>query len=191
MIYLKSFTQRKYIHKMKQFIRIVAFFLFLSGISYNGLFAQHTNIGKSKSPIYLNTSYSFEERATDLVSRLTPEEKQTLLGNTMSPIPRLGINKYDVWGEALHGVVGRNDNAGMTATSFPNSIAVGSTWDPELIQKEASVIADEARGFNKNVSLHSPIGHLLLSQQEILDGDERPKATVKTHSLFPNWLLAL
>jgi beta-glucosidase len=148
MIYLKSFTQRKYIHKMKQFIRIVAFFLFLSGISYNGLFAQHTNIGKSKSPIYLNTSYSFEERATDLVSRLTPEEKQTLLGNTMSPIPRLGINKYDVWGEALHGVVGRNDNAGMTATSFPNSIAVGSTWDPELIQKEASVIADEARGFN-------------------------------------------
>ena len=75
------------------------------------------------------------------------EEKQTLLGNTMSPIPRLGINKYDVWGEALHGVVGRNNNSGATATSFPNSIAVGSTWDPELIKKEAIVIADEARGF--------------------------------------------
>lgn len=102
----------------------------------------------NEQPIYLNTSYTFEERAADLVSRLTPEEKQTLLGNTMSPVPRLGINKYDVWGEALHGVVGRNNNAGMTATSFPNSIAVGSTWDPELIQKEASVIADEARGFN-------------------------------------------
>src|SRR5690554_7803292 len=102
----------------------------------------------NNQPLYLNTSYSFEERAADLVSRLTPEEKETLLGNTMSPIPRLGINKYDVWGEALHGVVGRNDNAGMTATSFPNSIAVGSTWDPELIRKEASVIADEARGFN-------------------------------------------
>lgn len=112
------------------------------------LTAQDSCSGKNEQPIYLNTAYSFEERATDLVSRLTPEEKQTLLGNTMSPIPRLGINKYDVWGEALHGVVGRNDNAGMTATSFPNSIAVGSTWDPELIRKEASVIADEARGFN-------------------------------------------
>ena len=28
-------------------------------------------------PIYLNTAYSFEERATDLVSRLTLEEKQS------------------------------------------------------------------------------------------------------------------
>lgn len=100
------------------------------------------------TPIYLNTAYSFEERAVDLVSRMTLEEKQALLGNTMSSIPRLGINKYDVWGEALHGVVGRNDNAGKTATSFPNSVAVGSTWDPELIYKEAVVIADEARGFN-------------------------------------------
>lgn len=117
-------------------------------ISFNGLIAQPSEKGKKKPPIYLNTAYSFEERATDLVSRLTAEEKQTLLGNTMSPVPRLGINKYDVWGEALHGVVGRNDNAGMTATSFPNSIAVGSTWDPELIRKEAAVIADEARGFN-------------------------------------------
>lgn len=112
------------------------------------LSTQASNAIKRDKPIYLNTSYSFEERAADLVSRLTPEEKQTLLGNTMSPVPRLGINKYDVWGEALHGVVGRNNNSGMTATSFPNSIAVGSTWDPELILKEATVIADEARGFN-------------------------------------------
>lgn len=102
-------------------------------------------------PIYLNTSYSFEERAADLVSRLTLEEKQSLLGNTMAPIPRLGINKYDVWGEALHGVMGRNNNSGMTATSFPNSNAIGSTWDPDLIRREAEVIADEARGFNHDL----------------------------------------
>ncbi len=105
----------------------------------------------AKKPIYLNTSYSFKERAADLVSRMTPEEKQSQLGNTMPPIPRLGINKYDVWGEALHGVLGRNNNSGMTATSFPNSVAVGSTWDPELIKRETSVIADEARGFNHDL----------------------------------------
>lgn len=103
---------------------------------------------KAQTPIYLNTSYSFKERAADLVSRMTPEEKQSQLGNTMPPIPRLGVKKYDVWGEALHGVMGRNDNSGMTATSFPNSVAVGCTWDPELIKRETNVIADEARGFN-------------------------------------------
>ncbi len=105
---------------------------------------------KAQLPIYLNTSYSFRERAADLVSRMTPEEKQSQLGNTMPPIPRLGVKKYDVWGEALHGVMGRNDNSGMTATSFPNSVAVGCTWSPELIKRETDVIADEARGFNHN-----------------------------------------
>ena len=132
-------------------MRHIFFSTFLLILSTISLPAQTAAPAKSGQPIYLNTAYSFEERAADLVSRMTPEEKQTLLGNTMSSVPRLGINKYDVWGEALHGVVGRNNNAGMTATSFPNSIAVGSTWDPELIRREASVIADEARGFNNEL----------------------------------------
>ena len=106
---------------------------------------------KARKPIYLNTAYSFRERAADLVSRMTPEEKQSQLGNTMAPIPRLGINHYDVWGEALHGVLGRNNNSGMTATSFPNSVAAGATWDPELILRETKVISDEARGFNHDL----------------------------------------
>jgi len=50
-----------------------------------------------KKPIYLNTAYSFKERLPTLVSRMTPEEKQSQLGNTMPPIPRLGVNGYDVW----------------------------------------------------------------------------------------------
>ena len=105
----------------------------------------------SRKPIYLNTAYSFQERAADLVSRMTPEEKQSQLGNTMPPVPRLGINFYDVWGEALHGVLGRTRNSGMTATSFPNSVALGSAWDPALMKRETSVISDEARGFSYDV----------------------------------------
>ncbi|WP_291856928.1 glycoside hydrolase family 3 C-terminal domain-containing protein [Marinilabilia sp.] len=105
----------------------------------------------SKKPIYLNTSYSFEERAADLVSRMTPEEKQSQFGNTMPAIPRLGVNAYNFWGEALHGVMGRNNNSGMTATSFPNSVAAGATWDPELIKRETEVVSDEARGFNHDL----------------------------------------
>lgn len=60
-----------------------------------------TSGGKSNSivtneilSIYLNTAYSFDERETDLVSRLTLEEKQSLLGNKMAAIPRLGIKAY-------------------------------------------------------------------------------------------------
>jgi beta-glucosidase len=106
---------------------------------------------KAKTPIYLNTSYSFKERAADLVSRMTPEEKQSQLGNTMPPIPRLGIRPYDFWGEALHGILGRNNNSGMTATSFSNSVSMGATWDPELIKRETRVISDEARGFNHDL----------------------------------------
>jgi beta-glucosidase-like glycosyl hydrolase len=109
-----------------------------------------SNAANTPLPIYRNTAYSFKERAADLVSRMTLEEKQSQLGNTMPPIPRLGVKKYDVWGEALHGVVGRNDNSGMTATSFPNSVAMGCAWDPELTKRETQFIADEARGFNHN-----------------------------------------
>ncbi|MBO4268574.1 MAG: glycosyl hydrolase, partial [Bacteroidaceae bacterium] len=56
-------------------------------------------------PVFRNTSYSFEVRAVDLVSRLTLEEKQALLGNNMAAVPRLGIRQYNVWSEALHGVL--------------------------------------------------------------------------------------
>jgi beta-glucosidase len=107
----------------------------------------------SKNPIYLNTAYSFEERAADLVSRLTLEEKESLLGNNMAAVPRLGINTYNLWSEALHGILGGAiPGSGMGApTSFPNSVALGSAWDPALIQREASAISDEARAINSPV----------------------------------------
>jgi beta-glucosidase-like glycosyl hydrolase len=105
----------------------------------------------SKKPIYLNTAYSFEERAADIVSRLTPEEKQSLLGNNMAAVPRLGINSYNVWGEALHGIVGMFNPGAGAATSFPSSASLGSAWDPDLMERETAVIADEGRGLNYNV----------------------------------------
>ncbi len=114
-------------------------------------------------PIYLNTSYSFEERAADLVSRLTLEEKQSLLGNNMAAIPRLGIKAYNVWSEALHGVLGfANPDMGLAGpTSFPNSVALGSAWDPELVQRTAEAISDEARAITatgtKGLTYWSPV----------------------------------
>lgn len=117
----------------------------------------------SKLPIYLNTAYSFEERAADLISRLTIEEKESLLGNNMAAIPRLGIKPMNVWSEALHGILGgANPSVGIEGpTSFPNSVALGSAWDPELMQREAAAIADEARAIHqtgtKGLTYWSPV----------------------------------
>ena len=117
----------------------------------------------SQLPIYLNTAYSFEERAADLVSRLTLEEKQSLLGNNMAAVPRLGLKNYNVWSEALHGVLsGANPSAGLLGpTSFPNSVAIGSTWDPAVAEWMASAIAEEARAIyatgTKGLTFWSPV----------------------------------
>ena len=114
-------------------------------------------------PIYLNTAYSFEERATDLVSRLTLEEKQSLLGNNMAAVARLGLKNYNVWSEALHGVLsGANPGAGLLGpTSFPNSVAIGSTWDPAVAEWMAAAIAEEARAIyatgTKGLTFWSPV----------------------------------
>ena len=55
-------------------------------------------------PAYLDESLSFEERAKDLVSRMTLEEKVTQMLHGAPAIPRLGIPAYNWWNEALHGV---------------------------------------------------------------------------------------
>ena len=103
------------------------------------------------TPIYLNTNYTFEERAVDLVSRLTLEEKQSLIGNNQAAVPRLGIPAYNIWSEALHGVLaGGNAAAGVQGpSSFSNSVAIGSSWSVELAEIMGTVITDEARAMNQ------------------------------------------
>ena len=49
----------------------------------------------SSMPAYLDTSLSFEERAADLVSRMTLDEKCDQLGRTTKAVPRLGVARYD------------------------------------------------------------------------------------------------
>jgi beta-glucosidase len=64
------------------------------------------------------------------------------------------------WNEALHGVA----RAGL-ATSFPQSIAMGSTWNPELMQRAANAISDEARVhhnvYGKKLTFWSPTINIL------------------------------
>jgi beta-glucosidase len=88
---------------------------------------------------YLDPSLPAEERAADLVKRLTLEEKASQLVNQSRAIPRLNIPAYDWWSEALHGVA-RNGT-----TEFPEPIGLGATFDAPAIHEMAQVIGVEGR----------------------------------------------
>ena len=63
---------------------------------------------------YKDQNRSFKERAADLVSKMTLEEKITQVGNVASAIPRLDVPAYDYWSEASHGETdGRNGISGV------------------------------------------------------------------------------
>ena len=90
--------------------------------------------------LYKNESAPIHERVMDLLSRLSVEEKISLLRATSPSISRLDIPKYYHGNEALHGVVrpGR-------FTVFPQAIGLAATWNPVLQEQVATVISDEAR----------------------------------------------
>src|SRR5437762_650195 len=97
---------------------------------------------RADTPIYLDKSYSPDERAADLVSRMTLEEKASQMISSQAPaIPRLGIPAYGWWNEALHGVSrlqlenGKNATTLNNTTSYPISLALGSSWDPSLMYR--------------------------------------------------------
>ena len=93
---------------------------------------------------YQDKSLSPEQRADDLISRLTIEEKATLMMNTSRSIERLGIKEYDWWNEALHGVA----RAG-SATVFPQPIGMAASFDTPLVEEVFTAVSDEARVKNE------------------------------------------
>ena len=90
---------------------------------------------------YMDESLSFRERAKDLASKMTLEEKvyQTLHG--APSIDRLGVKSYNYWNEALHGVA----RAGV-ATVFPQAIGLAATFDEDFLEEVADCISTEGRG---------------------------------------------
>ncbi len=104
------------------------------------LFASVTVSAMAQQPAYLDTHLSPQERAHDLIGRMTLEEKVNQLEDWATAIPRLGIPDYQTWNEALHGVA----RAGY-ATVFPQAIGMGATWDPQIMQSMGNVISQEAR----------------------------------------------
>ena len=100
-----------------------------------------------------------DDRVRNLIAQMTFAEKIQQLANDAPAIPRLGLAAYNYWSEGLHGVL--TDGA----TSFPQAIALASAWDPALLERVASAISDEARGFNvksgKGLTYWSPVINML------------------------------
>ena len=95
---------------------------------------------------YKNKSLSPQERAEDLVSKMTLKEKVSQLGNDASAVERLGVPAYNYWNESLHGVA----RAG-TATMFPQAIGLAAIFDENMIKKVGDICSTEARAkYNQN-----------------------------------------
>ena len=81
-----------------------------------------------------------EERAKDLITRLTLEEKTLLMCDQSEAIPRLGIKKFNWWSEALHGLA-NNDSV----TVFPQPVGMAASFDDELVCRIFTAVSDETR----------------------------------------------
>jgi beta-glucosidase len=97
---------------------------------------------------FQNASSPDEDRITDLLSRMTIDEKIDCL-SARPAIPRLGV-KCSPHIEGYHGVAqGGPSNWGQRAptatTQFPQAYGLGETWDPVLLQQVAREEAEEAR----------------------------------------------
>ena len=113
---------------------LLGILLFFSALMATGLGAQNA----AQLP-YLNPALPPQERAADLVHRMTLEEKASQLVNSARAIARLGVPAYNWWSEALHGV------AVDGTTEFPEPIGLGASFDVPGIHEMATDIGVEGR----------------------------------------------
>ena len=104
------------------------------------LFAVASLTATAQQLPYQNPLLTAEQRADDLLSRLTLEEKAKLMMNESPAIERLGIPQFEWWNEALHGI-GRNGHA----TVFPITTGMAASWNDALLERIFDAASDEAR----------------------------------------------
>lgn len=89
---------------------------------------------------WLDATRTFEERAKLLLEAMTDEEKLSQVNYRNQAIPRLGMNPYVWWNEALHGLARSG-----AATVFPQAIGMASTFNGQRIREMGDIIAAEGR----------------------------------------------
>ena len=94
-----------------------------------------------------------EQRARELIAKMSLEEKASLMTHTSAPVEALGIPEYNWWNEALHGVA-RNGKA----TVFPMPIAMAASFDEPLVNEVFTAVSDEARIKNRQALASGHVG---------------------------------
>ncbi len=89
---------------------------------------------------YQDPSLSPHERAVDIVSRMTLEEKAKVMMDVSEAIPHLGIKTFNWWSEALHGIANMGN-----VTVYPEPIGMAASFNDELLFKVFSQVSDEGR----------------------------------------------
>lgn len=126
---------------------------------------------------FQNTKLSEEKRLDNLISLLTLEEKIECMSTRIS-VPRLGIKGTRIveglHGLALSGVANwavKGKGASVT-TTFPQSIGLAQMWDPDLLQKLASIESDECRYLTQKPNYESA-GLIMLAPNADMGRDIR------------------
>ena len=113
-----------------------------------------------ETPLFRDPAQPVQKRVEDLISRLTLEEKATLLNHRGPEVERFGI-KSDRWNQCLHGVWWDRPT-----TMFPVSIAMAATWDPLLVHQVATAISEFSA--NQPPARRNKNGHLLTAGRQAL-----------------------
>jgi beta-glucosidase len=109
------------------------------GLCITAFFLFHSAVWSQQLP-YQNPNLSSEERAKDLISRLTIDEKASLMCDISDAVPRLGIKNFNWWSEALHGLANNNN-----VTVFPEPIGMAASFDDALVYQIFNATSDETR----------------------------------------------
>ena len=124
---------------MKCMTRVVAHIAAWTATLFFGLTLQSAVAQDPANLPYMNPSLTPEQRAADLVHRMTLAEKATQMYNNSAAVPRLNVPAYQWWSEALHGVI----NQGVT--EYPEPIGLAATFDAPGIHAMATQIGIEGR----------------------------------------------
>jgi beta-glucosidase len=140
---------------------LLASILLLPGFQVAQLRAQTT---PADAP-YRNPATPLEKRVGDLLSRMTLEEKATMLSGSgwmeSAPIDRLGVPAIKM-ADGPMGVRNWTGSSAVTnsanapkvlATSFPSGVAMAATWDTRLVEREGRAIGQEVKAMGRDMIL--------------------------------------
>ncbi len=123
----------------------------------------------ASTPPYLDPAKPTEQRIADLIGRLTLEEKAAQLDHLNTGIPRLQVPMWGGWNQTLHGVWSK-----QPTTLFPVPIAMGATWDPDLVHTITNAMSDEARALYNSKADGPRSKHGLVYRSPVINISRNP-----------------